>query len=70
VGPVSGTHTTASMPALVSKRGVPGLQPSADVFSSKAVPAELDVHVVCDDYATHNTAEIKTWLGRNAGSAC
>ena len=31
----------------------------------KAVPADLDVHLVCDNYATHNTAEIKTWLGRH-----
>jgi transposase len=31
----------------------------------KAVPAELDVHLVCDNYATHNTAEIKNWLGRH-----
>jgi transposase len=31
----------------------------------KAVPAGLDVHLVCDNYATHNTAEIKTWLGRH-----
>jgi transposase len=31
----------------------------------KTVPTELDVHVVCDNYATHNTAEIKTWLGRH-----
>jgi transposase len=31
----------------------------------KTVPADLDVHVVCDNYATHNTAEIKTWLGRH-----
>jgi len=31
----------------------------------KAVPAELDVHLVCDNYATHNTAEIKTWLARH-----
>jgi transposase len=30
----------------------------------KAVPAGLDVHLVCDNYATHNTAEIKTWLAR------
>jgi transposase len=28
----------------------------------KAVPRELDVHLVCDNYATHNTPEIKTWL--------
>jgi hypothetical protein len=28
----------------------------------KAVPTGLDVHLVCDNYATHNTAEIRTWL--------
>ena len=31
----------------------------------KAVPAGLGVHLVCDNYATHNTAEIKTWLARH-----
>ncbi|CCK24429.1 transposase [Streptomyces davaonensis JCM 4913] len=31
----------------------------------KAVPAGLDVHLVCDNYATHNTPEIKTWLGKH-----
>jgi transposase len=31
----------------------------------KAVPAALDVHLVCDNYATHNTPEIRTWLGRH-----
>ncbi|MCX4515732.1 IS630 family transposase [Streptomyces sp. NBC_01619] len=31
----------------------------------KVVPAGLDVHLVCDNYATHNTAEIKTWLGKH-----
>ena len=31
----------------------------------KAVPADLDVHLVCDNYATHNTPEIKTWLARH-----
>jgi transposase len=31
----------------------------------KAVPADLDVHLVCDNYATHNTAEIRTWLDRH-----
>ena len=30
----------------------------------KAVPAELGVHLVCDNYATHNTPEIRTWLAR------
>ncbi|CUU56049.1 Homeodomain-like domain-containing protein [Parafrankia irregularis] len=31
----------------------------------KAVPVDLDVHLVCDNYATHNTAEIRTWLERH-----
>ncbi|WP_331755598.1 IS630 family transposase [Streptomyces sp. NBC_01643] len=31
----------------------------------KAVPTALDVHLVCDNYATHNTPEIKTWLGKH-----
>ena len=31
---------------------------------AKAVPADLDVHLVCDNYATHNTPEIRTWLAR------
>jgi transposase len=31
----------------------------------KAVPATLEVHLVCDNYATHNTPEIKTWLARH-----
>jgi transposase len=31
----------------------------------KAVPAGLDVHLVCDNYATHKTAEIRTWLARH-----
>jgi transposase len=30
----------------------------------KAVPADLDVHLVCDNYATHSTPEIRTWLAR------
>ncbi|WP_234436396.1 IS630 family transposase [Streptomyces sp. NRRL S-813] len=35
------------------------------VTIDKAVPAELDVHLVCDNYATHNTPEIRTWLSRH-----
>lgn len=31
----------------------------------KAVPAELDVHLVCDNYATHKTPEIRKWLARH-----
>jgi transposase len=28
----------------------------------KDTPAELDLHLVCDNYATHKTPAIKTWL--------
>jgi transposase len=31
----------------------------------RTVPAELDVHLVCDNYATHNTPAIKTWFLRH-----
>jgi transposase len=30
----------------------------------KAVPADLDVRLVCDNYGTHNTPEIREWLAR------
>jgi transposase len=35
------------------------------VTIDKAVPADLDVHLVCDNYATHNTPDIKTWLSKH-----
>jgi transposase len=35
------------------------------VSIDKAVPADLDVHLVCDNYATHSTPEIRTWLERH-----
>ncbi|RSM56851.1 IS630 family transposase [Kibdelosporangium aridum] len=31
----------------------------------KTVPAELDVHLVCDNYGTHKTPAIKTWLAKH-----
>jgi transposase len=31
----------------------------------KAVPLELDVHLICDTYGTHKTAEIQAWLARH-----
>ncbi|MER5891153.1 IS630 family transposase [Streptomyces sp. NPDC001941] len=31
----------------------------------KAVTRDLDVHLVCDNYATHHTAEIRNWLARH-----
>lgn len=30
-----------------------------------AVPAELDIHIVCDNYATHKTPLIKRWMARH-----
>jgi transposase len=35
------------------------------VAIDKAVPADLDVHVVCDNYGTHKTPEIQSWLARH-----
>ena len=35
------------------------------VAIDKAVPAELDVHLVCDNYATHKTPAIQDWLARH-----
>ena len=31
----------------------------------KNVPADLDVHLVCDNYGTHKTPEIRDWLARH-----
>jgi transposase len=35
------------------------------VAIDKAVPAELDVHLVCDNLATHKTPAIQDWLARH-----
>jgi transposase len=35
------------------------------VAIDKAVPAELDVHLVCDNLATHKTATVRDWLARH-----
>jgi transposase len=31
----------------------------------KTVPAELDVHLICDNYGTHKTPAIRAWLTRH-----
>ena len=31
----------------------------------KTVPADLDVHLVCDNYGTHKTPAIKAWLAKH-----
>jgi len=31
----------------------------------KAVPPELDIHLICDNYSTHKTPAIKAWLARH-----
>ncbi len=35
------------------------------VAIDKAVPASLDVHVVCDNLATHNAPPVNTWLAKH-----
>jgi transposase len=30
----------------------------------KSVPSGLDVHIICDNYATHKTPEVQEWLAR------
>ena len=35
------------------------------VAIDKAVPAELEVHLICDNLATHKTATIRDWLARH-----
>jgi transposase len=35
------------------------------VTIDKAVPAELDIHVVCDNYGTHKTPATRAWLARH-----
>ena len=32
----------------------------------KNVPAGLDIHVVCDNYGTHKTPEVRDWLARHS----
>jgi transposase len=31
----------------------------------KTVPAELDVHLICDNYGTHKTPAVRAWLARH-----
>jgi transposase len=31
----------------------------------KSVPAELDVHLICDNYGTHKTPAVRAWLTRH-----
>jgi transposase len=31
----------------------------------KAVPSELDVHLICDNYGTHKTPIVRAWLARH-----
>jgi transposase len=32
---------------------------------NKTVPAELDVHLICDNYGTHKTPEVRAWLTKH-----
>ena len=31
----------------------------------REVPADLEVHLICDNYATHNHAKVQRWLNRH-----
>ena len=31
----------------------------------KSVPAELDIHIIVDNYSAHKHSKIKGWLARN-----
>jgi transposase len=31
----------------------------------KTVPAQLDIHLICDNYGTHKTPAVKAWLARH-----
>ena len=35
------------------------------ITNDKTVPAELDIHLVCDNYGTHKTPAVKAWLARH-----
>ncbi len=35
-----------------------------------AVPKDLDLHLVLDNYATHKTPAIHQWLLKHSGSTC
>jgi len=35
------------------------------VTIDKTVPEELDIHIVCDNYGTHKTPAIKSWLAKH-----
>jgi transposase len=36
----------------------------------KKVPEQLEVHLILDNYATHNTAEVKRWFARHPRFKC
>jgi transposase len=36
----------------------------------QSVPAEKDIHIICDNYATHKHQKVKNWLKRNKQFHC
>ena len=44
---------------------MPATSSIATLGSTRVTPTGLDVHLVCDNYATHNTPEIKAWLSKH-----
>ena len=48
----------------------PRNQPRSNRGPTQAVPKDLDLHLVLDNYATHKTPKVKEWLLRHRGSIC
>jgi hypothetical protein len=44
---------------------VPHKQRKLLITIDKTVPADLDIHLVCDNYGTHKTPAIKAWLAKH-----
>jgi transposase len=59
------TSLTAPSSALLHRRHRAAEFKKFLVKIDKAVPADLAVHLVCDNYATHKTPEIQSWLDRH-----
>ena len=48
---------------LLSKRNTPGVRLRSSRLCKK--PADLDIHLVLDNYATHKAPPVKAWLARH-----
>jgi len=48
--------------AAAALREAAGIERGARITLDKRIPADLDVHLICDNYATHKTPAVATWL--------